>query len=68
MEKRAEEEEPIVDEDLTELLSLIKEREEGVEEVPEVLPLFPDVQQTLVKDLDQLIENFVRQGEENIKN
>jgi hypothetical protein len=67
MEKRAEEEEPIVDEDLTELLSLIKEREEGVEEVPEVLPLFPDVQQTLVKDLDQLIENFVRQGEENIK-
>jgi len=67
MEKRAEEVEPIVDEDLTELLSLIKEREEGIEEVPEVLPLFPDVQQTLVKDMDQLIGNFVKQGEENIK-
>jgi len=67
MEKGAEEAEPIVDEDLTELLSLIKEREEGVEEVPEVLPLFPDIQRTLVKDLDQLIENFVKQGEDNIK-
>lgn len=67
MEKRAEETEPIVDEDLAELLSLIKEREEGVEEAPEVLPLFPDVQRTLVKDLDQLIENFVKQGEENIR-
>lgn len=67
MEKRAEETEPIVDEDLAELLSLIKEREEGVEEAPEVLPLFPDVQRTLVKDLDQLIKNFVKQGEENIR-
>jgi len=67
MEKRAEETEPIVDEDLTELLSLIKEREEGVEEAPEVLPLFPDVQKTLMKDLDQLIESFIKQGEENIR-
>ena len=69
MKKRVEEPEeaePLVDEDLTELLSLIKEREE-IEETPEVLPLFPDVQKTLVKDLDQLIENFVKQGEENIK-
>ena len=67
MVERAEETEPIVDEDLTELLALIKEREEGVEEVPEILPMFPDVQRTLVKDLDQLIESFVKQGEENIK-
>jgi hypothetical protein len=68
MIEKAEDVEPVVDEDLTELLSLIKEREEGVEEVPEILPLFPDVQRTLVKDLDQLIESFVKRGEENIKN
>ncbi|RLE65647.1 MAG: hypothetical protein DRJ38_03365 [Thermoprotei archaeon] len=67
MVERAEETEPVVDEDLTELLALIKEREEGVEEVPEILPMFPDIQRTLVKDLDQLIESFVKQGEENIK-
>jgi hypothetical protein len=67
MVEKAEDIEPTIDEDLTELLSLIKEREEGVEEQPEVLPLFPDVQRTLVKDMDQLISNFVQQGEDNIK-
>jgi len=65
--EKADETEPILDEDLTELLALIKEREEGVEEVPEILPLFPDVQRTLVKDLDQMIESFVKRGEENIR-
>lgn len=67
MVEKPEETEPVVDEDLTELLALIKEKEEGVEEAPEVLPLFPDVQRTLVKDLDKLIRSFVKQGEENIK-
>lgn len=67
MAGKPEETEPVVDEDLAELLKLIKEREEGIREVPEVLPLFPDVQRTLVKDLDKLIENFIKQGEENIK-
>lgn len=66
MRERPEESEPIVDEDLTELLELIKEKE-GVEEIPEIFPLFPDIQRTLVRDLDQLIRNFVKQGEENIR-
>ena len=67
MAGKAEETEPVIDEDLTEILRLIKEREAGVEEEPEVMPLLPDVQKTLVKDMDQLIGNFVKQGEDSIK-
>jgi len=62
----SEEEEPTVDEDLTELLSLIKEREEPEEKI-EVLPLFPQVQKTLIRDVDEHIGNFIKQGDSIIR-
>lgn len=61
----SEDETPVIDEDLTELLNLLKEREEP-EEGPEVLPMFPEVQRTMVKDMDKLIESFVQLGKDNI--
>jgi hypothetical protein len=61
-----EEESSVIDEELKEVLEIIEEIERVVEFVEEIepMPLLPEVQKMLVKDVDKSINEFLKQGSE----